>query len=101
MKRVEMTMQNGMSHGGSMLIDTSVSERAIREGRKMYCKQVSEQVMLKLADMTTDPKELIKRAWLLAELQYDETMRRQAAPDLPVTLTERMAADNMVASAAR
>ena len=82
---------------GATLSDMSVSDRAIREGRKMFCHSLSEKLLIAMADVPTKPEYLVKRAWDLASLQYDEMIRRRAVDDEPVTLTEQMAANNIAA----
>jgi hypothetical protein len=93
-------MKNGEMQE-ARLIDTSVSERAIREARKEMCCSLSEQILLRIVDVGTPPDLLIERAWRLAGMQYDAMIKARAAPDQPVTLTERMAADNLTESARR
>ena len=86
-------------HKNGNIIDLSVSDRAIRAAKREFCRHLSERLLHSMCgcDTVTEPKVLLERAWSLAELHYDEFIRREALIDESVTLTERMAADRMQA----
>jgi hypothetical protein len=90
---------NGAYGGTSSLIDMTVSDRAIRRAKRQYVSDLSERLLIPMMHDTAMPPEVLSaRAWLLAELHYDEMMRRQAlTEEQQVTMTERMAADRFVA----
>lgn len=97
-------MRNG-SNNVSSIIDMSVSENAIREGRKQFCHTLSERLLLAMVqsgagrEVDAPVTDLVKRAWELADAQYEEMIRRRASENAPVSLSERMAADNIAAGA--
>ena len=90
-------------NGEAKLIDTTVSDRAIKRARREFVSGLAERLLVAItaADVAWPPIEsVVERAWALADLHYEEMMRRMAATD-EVTLTERMAADRSVAEMQR
>ncbi len=110
-------------NGAIKLIDTSVSDRALSGARKQYVKYLSERLLTQamtgvcslpnqyvkylserlMTAMVTgavpsNPGQVHDRAWKLAELHYDEMIRREA-DNQPPSITERLAADNIVSAA--
>ena len=85
---------SNMMNGSASVIDMSISDRAIKDARKMFCKMLGERLLVAMVDTTTDPKTLNDRAWLLAEMYYDEMIRRESASGT-VSISERMAAQEM------
>jgi hypothetical protein len=89
-------------NGEASLIDTSVSDRAIRRAKREFCSQLSERLLIAMMNVPwNDPEATVQRAWALAELHYEEMLRRMALRDAPVSLTERMAADQTVSEMSR
>lgn len=89
-------------NGEASLIDTSVSDRAIRRAKREFCSQLAERLLVASSQNAEMPIEvLLERAWKLAELHYEEMLRRMALRDAPVSLTERMAADQTVSEMSR
>lgn len=78
------------------VIDLSVQERSIQDARRGFCDMLSERALIGLLNggYGGSDEELVTRAWKLAELQYDEMIRRRAL-NAPVTIAERMAAQSM------
>jgi hypothetical protein len=86
-------------NGEAKLIDTSVSDRMIRKARREFVSGLAERLLVAItaADVAWPPIEsVVDRAWQLADLHYEEMMKRMA-DTAEVTLTERMAADRTVA----
>ena len=90
----------GEANGKMRLIDTSISDRTIQEARKTFAKHLSERLLV--AMIHGNPPEDLAHvhliAWRLAEMHYDEMIRREAEA-APVSLSERMAADAIGANA--
>jgi hypothetical protein len=84
-------------NGSASMIDTSVSDRAIRRARREFVSALADRILVSMAtaDMSWPAEAMVKLAWQLADLHYEEMMRRMAMTD-EVTLTERMAADRTV-----
>jgi hypothetical protein len=83
-------------NGEAKLIDTTVSDRAIKRARREFVSGLAERLLVALtaADTVWPPEvAVIERAWHLADLHYEEMMKRMASTD-EVSLTERMAADS-------
>lgn len=88
-------------NGEASLIDTSVSDRAIRRAKREFCSQLAERLLVASSQNAEMPIEvLLERAWKLAELHYEEMLRRLALRE-EVSLTERMAADQTVSEMSR
>ena len=92
--------------GKRILIDTSISDRAIHETRKQYVKNLSEWLLRQMvtgkagASLGDDGFLQVTHdaAWKLAEMHYEEMLRREA--DTPkVSVTERIMADSIAATA--
>ncbi len=83
-------------NGTATMLDMSVSDSTIRAAKREFCKHLSERLLVSMMnDTTSAPEVLNERAWKLAELHYDEMIRRTAMPHDAVTLSERMAADQV------
>lgn len=71
------------------MIDTSVLDEALRDSKRKFCEALSEKLLVAMVSGGTyrpEYEHLIERAWDLAEMQYDETMRRRAPPVVPTRL---------------
>lgn len=84
-------------NGEAKLIDTSVSDRAIKRARREFVSGLAERLLVAITaadtEIWTDAETMVQRAWHLADLHYEEMMKRMASTD-EVSLTERMAADS-------